>query len=124
MRDRQDHAVAHGPWSPEALELPRAWDPLWAADAERMTRAAWQAGGLSPRIAALVALAVASACTALDADGTRRHIRAALAHGATAAEAMAVLQIGVAQGAQACNIGVPILAEELAAFERNGGVGA
>jgi hypothetical protein len=38
-----------------------------------MTATAWQAGGLSPRIAALVALAVASACTTLDEHGTWRH---------------------------------------------------
>jgi alkylhydroperoxidase/carboxymuconolactone decarboxylase family protein YurZ len=48
------------------------------------------------------------------APGTRRHIKAALMHGATLAEIMEVLKICVAEGVQACNLGVPILAEELA----------
>ena len=50
------------------------------------------------------------------APGTRRHIKAALAHGASVEEIMEVLKLCVAQGVQAANLGVPILAEEL---ERN-----
>jgi alkylhydroperoxidase/carboxymuconolactone decarboxylase family protein YurZ len=55
---------------------------------------------------------------ALDASkmyglGTRRHISAALQAGATIEEVLDVLELCVAQGMQACNIGVPILAEEL-----------
>ena len=48
------------------------------------------------------------------APGTRRHIRAALKLGATVEEIMEVLKICVAQGLQAINLGIPILAEELA----------
>jgi alkylhydroperoxidase/carboxymuconolactone decarboxylase family protein YurZ len=47
------------------------------------------------------------------APGTRRHIRAALKLGATIEEIMEVLKLCVVQGVQACNLGVPILAEEL-----------
>jgi alkylhydroperoxidase/carboxymuconolactone decarboxylase family protein YurZ len=53
--------------------------------------------------------------THMYAPGTRRHIKAALAHGATVQEIMEVLKLCVVQGVQACNLGVPILAEELAA---------
>lgn len=104
--------AAHGPWSGAALGLLRAWDPGWAADAERMTGAAWQAGGLSPRIAALVGLAVAAACTALDGDGTRRHIRGALAAGASGAEVLAVLKMAALLSIHTCSVGAPILLEE------------
>jgi len=44
---------------------------------------------------------------------TRRHIRAALKLGATVEEVMEVLKLCVVQGVQACNLGVPILAEEV-----------
>ena len=46
--------------------------------------------------------------------GTRRHIKAALKLGATMEEIMEVLKLCVIQGVQACNMGVSILAEELA----------
>jgi hypothetical protein len=46
--------------------------------------------------------------------GTRRHIKGALAAGATVEEVMEVLKACVVQGVQACNLAVPILAEELA----------
>jgi alkylhydroperoxidase/carboxymuconolactone decarboxylase family protein YurZ len=48
------------------------------------------------------------------APGTRRHIKAAFAHGATIEEIMEVLKLCVIQGAEAANLAVPILAEELA----------
>jgi len=107
-----DATAEHGPWSSDALRLLREWDPAWATDAERMTRAAWHAGGLAPRVAALVALAVASACTAPDADGTRRHIRAALAAGASRAEVLTVLKMASLLSIHTCSLGAPILLEE------------
>jgi len=54
------------------------------------------------------------------APGTRRHIRNALKAGATVEEIMEVLKLCVAQGVQACNLGVPILAEELARQRASG----
>jgi alkylhydroperoxidase/carboxymuconolactone decarboxylase family protein YurZ len=107
-----DPMAAHGPWSSPALSLLREWDPAWVADCERMTRAAWQAGGLSPRVAALVALAVASASTALDGDGTRRHVAAALAAGSTRAEVLTVLKMAALLSIHTCSVGAPILLEE------------
>jgi len=55
-----------------------------------------------------------AACTDLNPEGTRRHVKGALKAGATRDEIMEVLKICVAQGVQACNLGVPILAEEMA----------
>jgi alkylhydroperoxidase/carboxymuconolactone decarboxylase family protein YurZ len=45
--------------------------------------------------------------------GTRRHIKAALKLGATMEEIREVLKLCVVQSVQACNLGVPILDEEL-----------
>jgi hypothetical protein len=47
------------------------------------------------------------------ASGTQRHIKAALKAGAAVDEIMEVLKLCV-QDVQSCNLGVPILAEELA----------
>jgi alkylhydroperoxidase/carboxymuconolactone decarboxylase family protein YurZ len=54
------------------------------------------------------------------APGTRRHIQAALKLGATMDEIMEVFKICTAQGIQASNLGVPILAEELAKRQKAG----
>ena len=49
-----------------------------------------------------------------NAFGTRRHIKAALKAGAAVEEIMEVLKVCAIQGVQSCNLGVSILAEELA----------
>ncbi len=51
--------------------------------------------------------------THMYAPGTRRHIKAALRLGATVEEIMEVLKLYVVQAFQACNLGLPILAEEI-----------
>ena len=53
-----------------------------------------------------------SSYTHMYAPGTRRHIKAALKAGATMEEIMEVLKLCIVQSVQACNPGVPILAEE------------
>jgi alkylhydroperoxidase/carboxymuconolactone decarboxylase family protein YurZ len=77
------------------------------------------AGGvLSPKLAELLSIAFDVSYTHMYAPGTRRHIKAALKLGATIEEIMEVLKLCVIQGVQACNLGVPILAEELARTQR------
>jgi alkylhydroperoxidase/carboxymuconolactone decarboxylase family protein YurZ len=68
-------------------------------------------GGIEPKLAELLSIAFDASIRHMYAPGTRRHIRNALALGATPAEVMGVLQICVAQGAQALNA---LPAEELA----------
>ena len=68
----------------------------------------------SPKDLELLMIAFDASYTHLYAPGTRRHIRGALAAGATVEEIMEVLKLCVVQGVQSCNMGVPILAEELA----------
>ncbi len=52
------------------------------------------------------------------APGTRRHIKAALALGATMEEIMETLKIATSFGQETINMAIPILAEELATFEK------
>lgn len=52
------------------------------------------------------------------APGVRRHIKGALNAGATMEEITEILKLYVGQGVQACNLGVPILAEELERMSR------
>ena len=108
-----DKMKAVGQWN-------TAWDPFFQLDSV-WTEEFIAAGApvyigdvLPPKLAELLSIAFDASITHMYAPGTRRHIKAALQHGATMEEIMEVLKICVAEGAQACNLGVPILAEELA----------
>jgi alkylhydroperoxidase/carboxymuconolactone decarboxylase family protein YurZ len=97
-----------------------AWDPFFALDPAFTD--SFMATGiglyasrvLSPKDVELLSIAFDASYTHMYAPGTRRHIRGALAAGATVDEIMAVLELCVVQGVQALNLGLPILAEELA----------
>ena len=69
---------------------------------------------LEPKLVELLSIAFDASYTHMYAPGARRHIRSALKLGATVQEIMEVLKLCVVQGVQACNLGVPILAEEIA----------
>ncbi len=107
-----DRMRALGQWN-------AAWDPFYAldpawTDAVMTCGAAVYAGGVfEPKIAEFLSIALDASITHMYAPGTRRHIKAALAHGATIDEVMDVLKLCVAEGVQSLNMGVPILGEEL-----------
>jgi len=69
---------------------------------------------LTPKDVELLSIAFDASITHMYAPGTRRHIKAAFKLGATMEEVMEVLKLCVVHGVQACNLGVPILAEEMA----------
>jgi len=96
-------------WTP-FLDL----DPAWTEEFIAAGIPAYAGGVLSPKLAELLSIAFDVSFTHMYAPGTRRHIKAALKLGATMEEIMEVLKLCVIQGVQACNLGVPILAEELA----------
>lgn len=75
----------------------------------------WRSGPLDPKIKEFIYIAVDAAATHLYVPGIRQHIKQALAYGATADEIMEVLELTATLGIHACNIGVPILVEELEA---------
>jgi alkylhydroperoxidase/carboxymuconolactone decarboxylase family protein YurZ len=70
-------------------------------------------GVFTPKETELISIAFDASYTHMYAPGTRRHIKNALTAGASVAEIMDVLKLCVAQGVQACNLGVPILSDEL-----------
>jgi alkylhydroperoxidase/carboxymuconolactone decarboxylase family protein YurZ len=109
-----DKVRASGGWN-------EAWTPFYNLDPE-WTEQFMTAGipiysgvVLSPKLAELLSIAFDASYTHMYPPGTRRHIKAALKLGATMEEIMEVLKLCVIQGVQACNLGLPILAEELAA---------
>lgn len=101
-----------GPWDEAALAQLRAWDPAWAATCARMTVNPWITGVLPRRLVELVGVAVSAACTNLDANGTRHHVRAALRAKATRDEILMVLKMASVMSIHSCSLGAPILLEE------------
>ncbi|KAF2794008.1 hypothetical protein K505DRAFT_275897 [Melanomma pulvis-pyrius CBS 109.77] len=100
-----------------------AFDASWArllkhspdmfAASLRLTAVPKKRGALSPKIQALVLLAVASASTHLHVPNIHRYTRQALLAGASKAEIVETLCLTSTLGIHACNIGVPILFEVL-----------
>jgi alkylhydroperoxidase/carboxymuconolactone decarboxylase family protein YurZ len=104
-------ALEQGPWDP-ALSRLREWDPKWAALCEKMATNPWLNGILPHKFIELVSVALNAACTNLNADGTRRHIRAALKAGASRDEILFVIKCASVFSIHSCSLGAPILLEE------------
>lgn len=88
-------------------------DPVWTDQFFATAIPAYASGVMSAKEVELLSVAFDASYTHLYAPGTRRHVKGALVAGATVAEIMEVLKLCVVQGVQSCNLGVPILAEEL-----------
>jgi alkylhydroperoxidase/carboxymuconolactone decarboxylase family protein YurZ len=106
--------IATGPWD-TALEQLRDWDPAWANTSVKMSTNPWSSGVLPRKFIELVGIALNAACTNLNPDGTRRHIRAALHAGATREEILFVLKAVALMSIHSCSLGAPILIEEVQA---------
>jgi len=107
-----DKMKAAGQWNTawdEFFEI----DPAWTEAIIAVSLPVYTSGVFSPKLAELLSIAVDASITHMYAPGTRRHIQTALKLGATIEEIMEVLKVCVAQGMQASNLGIPILAEEL-----------
>ncbi|HEY7063709.1 MAG TPA: carboxymuconolactone decarboxylase family protein [Chloroflexota bacterium] len=100
-----------GPWDPALAQL-RAWDPAGAERLVPMSTNPWTDSVLARKDVELVGVALNAACTNLNPDGTRRHIRAALAAGATRDEILVVLKMASVMAIHSCSLGAPILLEE------------
>jgi alkylhydroperoxidase/carboxymuconolactone decarboxylase family protein YurZ len=74
----------------------------------------YSSGALPPKLIEFVNIALGASYSHMYAPSTRRFIKAALRHGATVAEIFEVLKVCVIEGVQSFNLGVPVLAEELA----------
>ena len=112
--------LATGPWDP-ALDKLREWDPTWADMCFKMTTNPWTGGVLPRKFIELVGVGLNAACTNLNPDGTRRHIRAALAAGATREEILFVLKCASVMSIHSCSLGAPILLEEAQGCRCNAG---
>lgn len=90
-------------------------DPAWTEQFMATGLSLYQEGILPEKEVELLSIALDAAITHMYAPGVGRHIRGALAAGATPAEVMAVLELCVAFGVTALAASVPILADELTA---------
>ena len=104
-------ATEPGPWD-AALEQLREWDSTWAETCMGMATNPWRGGALPRKLVELVGIAINAACTNLNPDGTRRHIRAALDAGATRDEILTILKMASVMSIHSCSLGAPILLEE------------
>jgi alkylhydroperoxidase/carboxymuconolactone decarboxylase family protein YurZ len=110
-------ASERGPLNAPAFAQLRAWDPAWADTSERMALNPWKHEVLSRKTVELIGLAVNAACTNLNPEGTRRHIRAALDAGANRDEILMVLKMASLLSIHSCSLGAPILLEEAKAAD-------
>jgi alkylhydroperoxidase/carboxymuconolactone decarboxylase family protein YurZ len=86
------------------------WDPEWAQASRSL--AVHPVAVLGDRFAALVCIGLASACTALDGEATRRHIRAALEAGATREQIMFVVKCATVVSLHSLSVAAPLLVAE------------
>jgi alkylhydroperoxidase/carboxymuconolactone decarboxylase family protein YurZ len=98
------------------FERLKQWDPSWTAVYEKMSTNPWANGVLPRKFIELVGVALNAACTNLNPDGSRRHIRAALDAGATRDEILMVLKMASVMSIHSCSLGAPILLEEAKAM--------
>jgi len=103
---------ATGPWDGPALATFREWEPSWVDQCLKMSNDPWTSGVLPRKDVELISLAVNVSCTNLSEGGTRRHIRGALAAGATRDEILMILKIGSLLSIHTTSLGAPILLEE------------
>jgi alkylhydroperoxidase/carboxymuconolactone decarboxylase family protein YurZ len=109
-----DAQIAKGDWNP-LWDTLRQWDPEFIEAYLTFRNVPHRNGPLSPKFKELILIAVNASTTHLYAPGIRRHIQNAIKLGATREEILEVLELVTVLGIHACNMGVPILADELAA---------
>ncbi|MGC2175211.1 MAG: carboxymuconolactone decarboxylase family protein [Acidimicrobiales bacterium] len=111
-RIKADFVANRGYWNP-------FWDGMLVLDADfmdsymRFSSVPWLTDVLQPKVRELVIIAFDVAATHLFVPGLHQHIRNALGYGAPSEEIMEVIEIASTLGIHSCNLGVPILLEEL-----------
>jgi alkylhydroperoxidase/carboxymuconolactone decarboxylase family protein YurZ len=107
-----DRQIARGDWNP-LWDTLREWDPAFVEAYLAMRSVPFGKGPLDDRTKELILIALNAATTHLYAPGVRRHIQNALKLGATREEILQVIELATVLGIHACNLAVPILAEEI-----------
>jgi len=109
--NKETSSQVSGPWD-SAVDQLRKWDPKWAEICVRMSTNPWVNEILPRKFVELLSVGLNAACTNLNPDGTRRHIRAALDLGATRDEILTILKMASVMSIHSCSLGAPILLEE------------
>lgn len=112
-----DHMRSAGSWNPLWDQL-YEWDPEWTEQFMAMNATPIKRGVFAPEFVELLSIAIDAACTHMYSPGVRRHIRAALELGVSPEQIVTVLEMVSVVGIHACNLGIPVLAEELEALTR------
>jgi alkylhydroperoxidase/carboxymuconolactone decarboxylase family protein YurZ len=104
--------VRASPRNARAPSRLQEWDAPWARACNAVSTSPWTSGVLSQKLVELFSLAINVACTNLNAEGTRRHIRGALDAGASRYEILLVFKCASVLAIHSCSAGAPILIEE------------
>lgn len=110
---KEDFIRARGYWRPWTEGLLRI-DPAFLATYAAYGGYPAETGPLSRKMCELIYVALDGSATHLFRSGLALHMQLALEQGASAEEIVDVLRLATAQGLEGCNVGVGILAEELA----------
>ncbi|UPK29897.1 carboxymuconolactone decarboxylase family protein [Bradyrhizobium sp. 195] len=115
---KEAYIKARGYWRPWTEGLLRL-DPGFLDTYGRYAGYPAAAGPLSSKMCELIYVALDGSSTHLFRSGLALHLRLALQEGATAREIVDVFRLATAQGLDGCNLGIGILAEELASVGRD-----
>src|SRR5258707_14659273 len=99
------------PWA-AALNQLREWDAAWAEQCVKLTTNSSTDGILPAKFVELVSVGLNAFRTNLNPDGTRRHIRAALAAGASRQEILFVLKCASVMSIHSFSFNAPLLIQE------------
>lgn len=99
------------PWG-AALNKLQEWDPAWAEYCVKMTTNPRTDGVLPQKFVELVSIGLNVSRTNLNPEGTRRHIRAALAAGASCTEILFVLKCASVMSIHCFSFNAPLLLAE------------
>lgn len=110
---KEEFIRARGYWRPWTEGLLRL-DPEFLATYARYGGYPAATGPLSRKMCELIYVALDGSATHLFRSGLTLHVQLAIEQGATAQEIVDVLRLATAQGLDGCNLGIGILAEELA----------
>src|SRR5262249_40008462 len=95
-----------------ALNKLREWDAVWAGQAVKVTTNPSAHGALPTKFIELVLLGLNASRTTLNPEGTRRHIRPAIAAGASRQEILFVLKCASVMSIHSGSFNAPILLQE------------
>src|SRR5262245_42645992 len=100
-----------GPWDPVLAQL-REWDPRGTDALVKVSTNPWTNGILPIKTIELICVALNAACTNLQPNALRRHLRAALHAGASREEILMTFKMAFGLAIHSCSLGAPILLRE------------